>query len=57
MARQYGPKAQEYVHDVMHEFTHGKLRSRDGRKVTKRRQAVAIGLQKARKVGAKVPKQ
>ncbi|MGI6103077.1 MAG: DUF6496 domain-containing protein [Patescibacteria group bacterium] len=57
MARQYGPKAQEYVHDVMHEFKHGKLRSRDGRTVTKRRQAVAIGLQKARKVGAKVSKQ
>jgi hypothetical protein len=56
MARKYGAKAQEEVHEAMHEMKEGKLKSgRSGKKVTSRNQAVAIGLSKARKRGAKVP--
>jgi hypothetical protein len=56
MARKYGPKAQEEVHEAMHEMKEGKLKSgKSGKKVTSRKQAVAIGLSKARKRGAKVP--
>ena len=52
----YGPKAQEKVEEVMHEFKEGKLKSgQSGKKVTDRKQAVAIGLSEARKEGAKVP--
>ncbi len=41
----------------MHEMKQGKLRSgRSGKKVTDRKQAIAIGLSEARKAGAKVPK-
>jgi hypothetical protein len=40
----------------MHEMKRGKLRSgRSGKKVTSRKQAVAIGLSEARRSGAKVP--
>jgi hypothetical protein len=40
----------------MHEFKQGKLRSgRSGKKVTSRKQAIAIGLSEARRAGAKVP--
>jgi hypothetical protein len=53
----YGPKAQEKVHQAMHEMKEGKLRSgRSHKKVTSREQAVAIGLSKAREEGGKVPK-
>jgi hypothetical protein len=53
----YGPKAQEKVHKAMEEFEEGKLRSgRSGKKVTSRKQAVAIGLSEAREAVAKVPK-
>ena len=56
MARKYGPKAHEEVKKTMHEFKEGELTSgRSGKKVTSRKQAVAIGLSKARKKGAKVP--
>ncbi len=52
----YGKKAQEQVGEVIKEFEEGKLRSgRSGRKVTSRKQAIAIGLSEARKKGAKVP--
>lgn len=41
----------------MHEKKRGKLKSgRSGKKVTSRKQAIAIGLSEARKAGAKVPK-
>lgn len=53
----YGKKAQEKVEKTMHERKHGTLKSGSGRKVTSRKQAVAIGLAEARKAGAKVPKQ
>ncbi len=53
----YGQKAQEKVEKTMHEMKEGKLRSgKSGKKVTNPKQAVAIGLSKARKEGAKVPK-
>jgi len=53
----YGPKAQKKVEKTMEEYKEGKLKSgSSGKKVTSRKQAVAIGLSKARKEGAKVPK-
>lgn len=53
----YGEKAQEKVKKVMHEMKEGKLKSgRSGKKVTSRKQAIAIGLSEARKAGGKVPK-
>jgi hypothetical protein len=56
MARKYGPKAQEEVHKAMREMKKGKLESgRSHKKVSNPRQAVAIGLSKARKKGDKVP--
>ena len=56
MAR-YGKKAQSKVKRAMHERKRGKLRSgRSGKKVTSRKQAIAIGLSEARRSGAKVPR-
>ncbi len=53
MAR-YGKKAQSKVKRAMHERKQGTLRSgRSGRKVTSRKQAIAIGLSEARRAGAK----
>jgi hypothetical protein len=53
----YGRKAQSKVERAMHERKHGTLRSgRSGKKVTSRRQAIAIGLSEARRSGAKVPR-
>jgi len=52
----YSKKAQQKVEETMHEMKEGKLKSgKSGKKVTSRDQAVAIGLSKARKEGAKVP--
>jgi len=57
MAAKYGKKAQAKVKRAMHERKEGTLRSgRSGKKVTSRKQAIAIGLSEARKAGAKVPK-
>lgn len=54
---QYGKKSQQKVKKVMHEMHEGKLKSgRSGKKVTSRKQAIAIGLSEAREAGAKVPK-
>jgi hypothetical protein len=56
MTPRYSKKAQDKVHTVMHEFKRGKLKSgRSHKKVTSRKQAIAIGLSEARKRGAKVP--
>ncbi|MCC7009520.1 MAG: hypothetical protein IT184_11960 [Acidobacteria bacterium] len=53
----YGRKAQQKVERAMHERKRGTLRSgRSGKKVTSRKQAIAIGLSEARRAGAKVPK-
>jgi hypothetical protein len=53
----YGKKAGEEVKKAVHKQKKGTLKSgRSGKKVTSRKQAVAIGLSEARKKGAKVPK-
>ncbi len=52
----YGRKASEKVERAMHERKRGTLKSGgSGRKVTSRKQAIAIGLSEAREAGAKVP--
>jgi hypothetical protein len=52
----YGPKAQRKVAKVMDEYKQGTLKSGgSGKKVTSKKQAVAIGLSEAKKAGAKVP--
>jgi hypothetical protein len=56
-SRKYGRKAQSKVKRAMHEMKRGKLKSgRSGKKVTSRKQAIAIGLSEARKAGGKVPR-
>lgn len=52
----YSEKAGEKVEKSVKEMKEGKLKSGSGKKVTSRKQAVAIGLSEARKAGAKVPK-
>ncbi|HWV75382.1 MAG TPA: DUF6496 domain-containing protein [Pseudosphingobacterium sp.] len=52
----YSKKAGEKVEETVHEMKEGKLKSGSGKKVTSKKQAVAIGLSEARKEGAKVPK-
>jgi hypothetical protein len=54
--RRYSAGASAKVARVMHEMKEGKLRSgRSGKRVTSRKQAIAIGLSEARRAGAKVP--
>jgi hypothetical protein len=56
MAR-YGRKASKSVERTMRKRKRGTLKSgRSGKKVTSRKQAIAIGLSEARKKGAKVPR-
>ena len=56
MAR-YGKKASEKVERAMHERKRGTLKSGgSGKKVTSRKQAIAIGLSEARRAGGKVPR-
>jgi hypothetical protein len=52
----YSEKAGEKVEKTMHEMKEGKLKNSSGKKVTSKKQAIAIGLSEARKEGAKVPK-
>lgn len=52
----YSKKASKKVEQVMREKKRGTLRSGSGKKVTSRKQAIAIGLSEARKAGVKVPK-
>jgi hypothetical protein len=55
MAR-YGKKSGKKVEKAMHEMKRGELKSgRSGKKVTSRKQAIAIGLSEARAEGDKVP--
>jgi hypothetical protein len=55
-SRRYGKKAAEKVQRSMEEMKAGTLRSGgSGKKVTSRKQAIAIGLSEAREAGAKVP--
>jgi hypothetical protein len=57
MTKKYGEKAQESVKDAMHKMKRGNLESgKSHKKVTDKKQAIAIGLSEARKKGAKVPK-
>ncbi len=57
MAKRYGELAARKVARAMHERKEGTLRSgQSGKKVTSRKQAVAIGLSEARRAGGKVPK-
>ena len=49
-------KGRAKVHKVMKEKKEGKLKSGSGKKVTSRKQAVAIALNEARESGAKIPK-
>lgn len=56
MAR-YGKAASQKVKRAMHKRKKGTLKSgRSGKKVTSRKQAIAIGLSEARRAGAKVPR-
>ncbi len=53
----YGKKASDKVEKAMHERKEGTLKSgRSGKKVTSKKQAIAIGLSEARKEGGKVPR-
>jgi hypothetical protein len=55
-APKYGKAASAKVEETMHERKHGELHSgRGGKKVTSRKQAIAIGLSEARREGDKVP--
>jgi Family of unknown function (DUF6496) len=55
--RRYGKKASQKVERAMHERKRGTLRSgRSGKRVTSRKQAIAIGLSEARRAGGKVPR-
>lgn len=57
MARRYSRGASKDVERAMHKRKRGTLRSgRSGKKVTSRKQAVAIGLSEAREKGKRVPK-
>ena len=52
----YGRKAEAKVKKAMHERKEGTLKSgRSGKKVTSKKQAIAIGLSEARREGGKVP--
>ncbi len=57
MARKYSPSAGQEVKKAMHEMKEGKLKSggKSKKRVSNPKQAIAIGLSKARKKGAKVP--
>ena len=56
MARKYSAKSGSEVKNAMHEKKKGTLKSgKSGRTVKSDKQAIAIGLSKARKKGAKVP--
>jgi hypothetical protein len=57
MARRYSKSSGRKVERVMREMKQGKLRSGgSGKKVTSRKQAIAIGLSEARRAGARVPR-
>ena len=56
MAKKYGKSAGKRVESAMRRRKSGTLKSGSGRKVTSRKQAIAIGLAEAREKGAKVPR-
>jgi len=52
----YGKSAQKRVKSAMHRKKKGTLKSGSGGRVKSRKQAIAIGLNEARRKGAKVPR-
>jgi|KBSMisStaDraftv2_1062788.scaffolds.fasta_scaffold1836507_2 hypothetical protein len=56
MATKTASKGKKKVHKVMHEFKEGSLKSSSGKKITNRKQAVAVALSEARQAGARIPK-
>jgi len=52
----YGKSASKNVKSAMHRRKKGALKSGSGKRVTSRKQAIAIGLNEAREKGAKVPR-
>ena len=56
MASKYGKSAEKNVESAMRRRKKGTLKSGSGKKVTSRKQAIAIGLSEAREKGAKVPR-
>ncbi|WP_304342709.1 DUF6496 domain-containing protein [Chryseobacterium koreense] len=54
--KSYPQNVQEKIGAVMHEFKEGKLKSSSGKKVTDRKQAIAIGISEAQDAGLKVPR-
>jgi hypothetical protein len=52
----YSKGAGKKVEESMHEMKEGKLKTGSGKKVTSRKQAIAIGLSEAREKGEKIPK-
>ena len=53
--RRYSKSAGSEVRSEMHRYKRGTARSGRGGKVKSRKQAIAVGLSKARKKGKKVP--
>jgi len=51
----YSKKAQEKIGEVIDEFKEGKLKYSSGKKVSSRKQAVAIGISEAKQKGLKAP--
>jgi len=56
MAKKTAATGKQKISKVMHEFKEGTLKSGGRKKVTSRKQAVAVALSEARKSGAKIPK-
>ena len=56
MATETATKGKGKVEKVMHEYKEGTLKSGSGKKVTNRKQAVAVALSEARHAGARIPK-
>jgi hypothetical protein len=56
MAKKYGATASRTVKSAMTRRKKGTLKSGSGKRVTSRKQAIAIGLSEAREKGAKVPR-
>ena len=56
MPKKAAGKGRAKVEKVMHEYKEGTLKSGSGRKVSSRKQAVAVALSEARKAGARIPK-
>lgn len=53
--KKYGESAKKHVKKAMHKLKEGTLKTGTGKKVTSKKQAVAIGLSEAREKGGKVP--